>query len=189
MQNNLNHGHHLFIDNCSTSISLPKYLLEKGTHVTGTIRENRNQFCVQLKELNLEKGEAAHYQHEGIVVTKYRAHKDKATGKPKIVYVLSTAHSVAMGNTSKRDRDGNIVQKPTSIITYNHNMGGVDIMDQQLDAYEVLRKSYKWYKKLFLRLVMQCSLSAHKLYKMQGGKAPYLNFLLKVCNQLLTNSP
>ena len=146
MQNYLKHGHHLSIDNYYTSISLAKYLLEKGTHVTGTIRENRKQFPVQLKELNLEK-EAAHYQHE---VTKYRAHKDKATGKPKIVNVLSTAHSVAMGNTSKRDRDGNIVQKPTSIIAYNHNMGGVDIMDQQLDAYEVLRKSYKWCKKLFL---------------------------------------
>ena len=71
--------------------------------------------------------------------------KDKATGKPKIIYVLGTVHSVAMGNTSKKDRDGNIVQKPMSVIAYNHNMGGVDIMDQQLDAYEVLRKSYKWY--------------------------------------------
>ena len=129
-------------------------------------RENRKQFPVQLKELNLEKGEAAHYQHEGILVTKYRAHKDKATGKPQIVYVLSTAHSVAIGNTSKRDTDGHVVHKPMIIIAYNHNMGGVDIMDQQLDAYEVLRKSYKWYKKLFLRLVMQCSLAAHKLHKM-----------------------
>ena len=29
MQNYLNHGHHLFIDNYYTSISLAKYLLEK----------------------------------------------------------------------------------------------------------------------------------------------------------------
>ena len=84
MQNYLNHVHHLFIDNYYTFISLAKYLLETGTHVTGTVRENRKQFPVQLKELNLEKEEAAHYQHEGIVVTKYRVHKDKATGKPRL---------------------------------------------------------------------------------------------------------
>ena len=30
-------------------------------------------------------------------------------------------------------RDGNIIQKPTSIIAYNHNMGRVDRINQQLD--------------------------------------------------------
>ena len=28
-------------------------------------------------------------------------------------------------------------------------MGGVDTMDQQLEGIDVLRKSYKWYNKLF----------------------------------------
>ena len=63
------------------------------------------------------------------------------------------------------------------------------MMDQQLDAIDVLRKSYKWYKKLFLRLVMQCSLSAHKLYKLQGGKDDFLHFLPDVCTHLLINAP
>ena len=94
-----------------------------------------------------------------------------------------------MGNTAKRDRDGNIIQKPMSIISYNHNMGGVDLMDQQLEGIDALRKSYKWYKKLFLRLVMQCSLSAHKLYKLQGGNDIFLHFLLDAISNLLLNSP
>ena len=68
-------------------------------------------------------------------------------------------------------------------------MGRVDIMDQQLDAIDVLRKSKKWYKKLLLRLVMQCSLSAHKLYKLQGGKNDFLYFLLDLCTHLLINAP
>ena len=63
------------------------------------------------------------------------------------------------------------------------------MMDQQLDDIDVLRKSYKWYKKLFLRLVMQCSLSAHKLYKLQGGKDDFLHFLLDVCTHLFVNAP
>ena len=71
-----------------------------------------------------------------------------------------------MGITSKKDKDGYPVHKPTNIKAYNHNMGRVDLMDQQLDGVDVLRNSYKWYEKLFLRLVMQCSLSAHMSYRL-----------------------
>ena len=60
-----------------------------------------------------------------------------STGKPKIVHLLTTSHRPAQANTTKRDRDGNIIQKPTCIIDYNYNMGGVDTMDQQLDAIDV----------------------------------------------------
>ena len=94
-----------------------------------------------------------------------------------------------MGHTNKRDKDGNIIQKPTCINAYNHSMGGVDLMDQQLNGIDVLRKPYKWYKKLFLRLVMQCALSAHKLYRLNGGKDVFLYFLLDVCTLLLLNAP
>ena len=68
-------------------------------------------------------------------------------------------------------------------------MGGVDLMDQQLDGIDTLKKSYKWYKKLFMRLVMQCALSSHKIYKLQGGKDIFLFCLLDVCTQLLLNAP
>ena len=189
MQKYLNKGHHLFVDNYYTSLGLANHLLENGTHITGTIRDNRKHFPNELKAVQLGKGEAAYYQSDGIVIAKFRAHKDKAVGKPKTVHILSTAHGAEMGNTSKRDRDGNIIQKPRSIISYNHNMGGIDLMDQQLEGLDVLRKSYKWYKKLFLRLVLQCALSSHKLYRLQGGKSVFLHFLLKIITQLLANSP
>ena len=45
------------------------------------------------------------------------------------------------------DTDGNAIQKPLSIIDNNHNMCGVDLVDQQLDSLDVIIKSYKWYKK------------------------------------------
>ena len=94
-----------------------------------------------------------------------------------------------MGHTNKQDKDGNTITKPTCIISYNQNMGGVDMTNQQLDGIDVLRKSYKWYKKLFMRLEMQYSLSAHKLYKLQGGKDDFLHFLLDVCTHLFINAP
>ena len=36
---------------------------------------------------------------------------------------------------------------------------------------------------------MQCALSSHKLYKLQGGKDVFLFYLLDVCTQLLLNAP
>ena len=53
-----------------------------------------------------------------------------------------------MKNTNREEMEGNALQKPTSIIDYSHNMGGVDLVDQQLDSLNILRKSYKWYKTL-----------------------------------------
>ena len=189
LQKYVNKGHHVFLDNYYTSIPLASYFVQNGVHITGTIRDSRTQFSVELKAIQLGKGEAAFYQPNGIVITKYRSMQDKSTGKPKMVYALSTAFAPGMGNTNRRDRDGNVIQKPTCINSYNHNMGGVDLMDQQLDGINVLRKSYKGYKKLFLRLVMQCALSSHKSYKLQGGKYDFLYYLLDVCTQLLLNAP
>ena len=104
--------------------------------------------------------------------------KDRTAGKPKVVYAFSTAHAPAMGHTNKRDKDGNDIQKPTCINAYNHSMGGVDLIDQQIDGIDVLGKSYKCYKKLFLRLVMHCALSAHKLYRLNGEKDIFHTFSL-----------
>ena len=75
----------------------------------------------------------------------YRSIRVSARGYPKVVYVLSASHGAAMKNTNRVDTDGNAIQKPTSIIDYNHNMAGVDLVDQQLDSLDVLRTSYKWY--------------------------------------------
>ena len=56
-------------------------------------------------------------------------------------------------------------------------MGGVDMMDQQLDAIGVLRKSYKWYKKLSEAIDAVQSIST-KLYKLQGVKDDLMYVLI-----------
>ena len=188
MQQYLHKGHNLFIDNHYTSMSLAQYFTENGTYVTGTIRDNRKNFPTQLREVSLNRGGATYYNHGDIAVVKIQRKQKQFNWTAPDVYVLSAGHSAAMGNTTKKDRDGNIIQLPTSIISYNHNMGGVDFVDQQLDALHVLRKSYKWYEKLFMRLVIQCALASHKLYKKEGGKDDFLYFLLEVCTQLIQYS-
>ena len=47
-----------------------------------------------------------------------------------MVYVPSTSHGAAIKNTSRVDTDDNAIQEPTSIINYNCNISGVDLVDQ-----------------------------------------------------------
>ena len=50
----------------------------------------------------------------------------------------------------KRDRHtGNHIIKPTCVVDYCKNMGGVGVADQMLQYYEALRRTVKWWKKLF----------------------------------------
>ena len=124
MQKYLGKGHHLFVDNYYTSFALAEYLLQNDTYVKRTIRENRKQFPGELKRIALKKEASAYFQHDHMMVMKYRSLKDSSTEKSKVVHLLSTAHMPTEGNTNKRDRDGNIVKKPTCIIDGRSRYGG-----------------------------------------------------------------
>ena len=157
---------------------MAKYLLQRQTKTIGTIRHNRKLFPTDfLKDSDIPKGSAVFKHYENILAVKYRAAKNKSDGKPKVVHLLSTKYNAAMKNTSKTDHDGNIIQEPDAIIYYNKNMGGVDKIDQQLDNINIIRKSFKWYHKVFFRLFSVEMLSSHKIYKEKGGKYDFLQFV------------
>ena len=93
-------------------------MVQKSQELSG----KEKQFPLELKNTILQKGEAAFYQHDSIVIRKYRAKGAGARGQPKMVYVLSTSHRASMKNANRVDADGNAIQKSTHIIDYNHNM-------------------------------------------------------------------
>ena len=53
-------GHNLYIDNFYTSLRLANYLIENCTNITGTIRENRKQFPLEVKSTILQKRDRQH---------------------------------------------------------------------------------------------------------------------------------
>ena len=64
--------------------------------------------------------------------------------------MLSTIHSVAYVNSDKVDHQtGEEIQKPICILDCTENMGAVDHVDMQMSFSECIRKSVKWYKKVF----------------------------------------
>ena len=190
MNKYLNKGHRLFLDNYYTTPTLALRLLKNGTKLVGTVRPNRCQFPQNLANADTVRSESKFaLSNTGILVVKCRALQDKSNNKPKVVCLVSTDHANMVATSSKKDKDGNNIVKPTCMLDYNRSMGGVDLMDQQLESLFVIRKAYKWYKKLIFRFMLQCLLSAHQLYKLGGGKEDFLKFLHDVVSQLLTFTP
>ena len=163
----LSKWHILFTDNFYTSPSLATFS-ENGTHLCGTVQTNQWYYSKEISNENLEKGTAAFYNadhSECIIAYKYCSIKDKASTAPKVVYMLSTCHNPAMVQTGKSNHEDNLVIKPTMVSSCITYMDGVDRIDQQLNNIQSLRKSYKWYRKLALQLVMQVMLNTHRIYQ------------------------
>ena len=104
--------------------------------------------------------------------------------------MLATEGRAAMTPNGKTARGDNPIAKPACIVAYNHEMGRVDMDDQQLRSLSVVRKTYKWYKKIALRLFMQCALIAFKIHRNYStSRKDFLADFKDLLVILLTSSP
>ena len=97
----------------------------------------------------LQQGESKYWQRGNLVVTTWRDRK--------LVYIMSTNTSPTATTTVKRrTKDGHVenVTCPLSIQLYNSYMGGVDRADQLRGYYCVWMKSHKFYRFVFLNLLV-----------------------------------
>lgn len=85
------------------------------------------------------------------------------------VYAMSSMHSTSAAIVMKRPKgckEKKPTPCPTIIADYNHFMGGVDLTDQHLSYYSLTaRRTIKWWKKVFWRLIDICILNAWIIYR------------------------
>lgn len=157
----VNRGHTLHTDNWYTSIDLARKLLDKQTHLVGTIRKNRRGLPKKVISTKLKRGHYyAEESQDGITVLKWKDKRD--------VLVLSTKHSVGFVEITKR---GNVVRKPTIVLDYNKAKGGVDLADQMASYSTPLRKSIRWYKKIAFDMLLNIAvINSHVLYQSVNKK-------------------
>lgn len=167
----------MFVDNWYTSPALFSYLHENKTNACGTVKKNRKNMPA-LSRL-LEKGQVEFMSTDKLLAIKW---KDK-----REVRMLTTLHKNSMKPTGKIDRSTKEeIQKPECILDYNEHMGSVDKSDLLLSSVESVRKTVKWYKKLFFHLVDLSLLNSHVLYKTVTGKnISILDFQLQLVKQIL----
>ena len=178
MQRCLNKGHHLYIDNWHTSPALFELLHRNKTAACGTVRKNRHGLLPLSTKL--KRGDRQ-YRHTDILpALKWQDKRE--------VYMLSTIHSTAYENSSKIDRQIEAkIRKPVCIRDYTKKMGAVDYVDMQLSFSKCIRKSIKWYKKLFSHLLDMAVYNAFVIYKMQNGISSHLSdFRLEIIRGILT---
>ncbi|XP_066965648.1 piggyBac transposable element-derived protein 4-like [Macrobrachium rosenbergii] len=178
MSDYLNQGHTLFTDNWYTSPALCKYLKENGTGSCGTVRSNR--VSMPKFQGKLQKGEQQSFVSNDVLCVKWHDKRD--------VIMCTTINSNEMVDSGKKDHVTNEAKlKPAAVTDYNINMRMVDKSDMQIGIAQTVRKSVKWYIKLFFHLLDICLLNAYNMYLVKTGNKPRLkSFRLAVIRQMLT---
>ena len=180
MQKYLGQGHTLWVDNWYTSPSLFNFLHSNKVNSCGTVRKTRKGMPSLKKKL--KKGEVEAKYTTKIMALRWLDRRE--------VCMLSTLHSNELKNTDKKDKQNIPIQKPTCVIQYNRNMGAVDRSDMMISSVDSLRKSMKWYRKLFFHIMDMCILNSQTLYNVKTGKnIPLADFQLSVIRELIKKTP
>jgi hypothetical protein len=106
--------------------------------------------------------------------------------------MCSTWHTVetqVVCRKNKKTKTDKIFQKPCIISDYTKNMGGADIVDHYNSTYCFLRKSVKWWWKLFFWGLNAAIVNAYHLYRLKAIDAnnkpmTHLQFRRKLVEEL-----
>ncbi|KAK9680279.1 Transposase IS4 [Popillia japonica] len=172
----LEKDHNIFPDNWYTSPTLAKYLHEHKTNLCGTVRNNRKG--MPKLEKKLKQGEVITQHTDKIMALKWRDRRD--------VYMLTTLHTNKIVDTGKKNRQGEAIKKPECVKCYNQNMGSVDKIDMLLSSVECIRKTIKWYKKIFFHLLDLAVTNSYAMYNVKtGNRISLADFQLELIRQII----
>ncbi|XP_047536573.1 piggyBac transposable element-derived protein 4, partial [Vanessa atalanta] len=160
MENKLDGGHSIYMDNFYNSYNLASKLLRQLTYCTGTLNKKRKDNPRVITSKKLKRGENISRYRNGVHIGKW---KDK-----REIHYVSTEFADEMQEvTSKR---GITTRKPLAILRYNENMSGVDLQDQMISYYPCERETLRWYLKIFIHTMMMSLVNSRLLYNKFSGK-------------------
>lgn len=168
--NLLDKGHRIFCDNYYTSPELVEELLHRDTSSCGTVRSDRKGLPKALKKTKLKPGETCFRRSRNMNGEPGSLLALKWCDKRE-VYMLSSCHAATEQWTGRMSRnDGSPIYKPSCIVDYIQKMGGVDLSDQLLTYYSFLRKTGKWWRKLWVHMLNMLVLNAYILNSKFGER-------------------
>ncbi|XP_050298584.1 piggyBac transposable element-derived protein 4-like [Anthonomus grandis grandis] len=175
MEGLLDSGRTIYTDNWYTSVSLAKRLIDRKTHLVGTIRANRKGNPQEVIKEKLNRGGiVARQDNDKTVVLKWKDKRDAIT--------LSTKHDDSTVTLAKKGKE---VIKPKVIVNYNQGKAFIDLSDQMSAYAPCLRRTSKWYKRLVFHLITATTIvNALHLYK---KKISITTFKEEVVSGLIEN--
>ncbi|GFY45276.1 hypothetical protein TNIN_4581 [Trichonephila inaurata madagascariensis] len=89
-------------------------------------------------------------------------------------------------NRSMKDGSKEEFECPVAMEFYNKIIGGVDLADQMANVYELDRKSCKWWKKVFFRLLMSTVVNSWIAFcELKHQKTPLLDLIVPLAEALM----
>ncbi|KAJ8951408.1 hypothetical protein NQ314_007679 [Rhamnusium bicolor] len=176
MENRLDVGHSIYMDNFYNSYDLAIKLLDRQTYYTGTLRVDRKHTPQEVKSQKLKAGETIARYSNGVLVGKWRDKRDVA--------YISTEFTNEM--VTYRDKIERERQKSLPIYMYNKYMGGVDRQDQLMSYYPCERKTLRWYKKILFHILQMLLLNLYLLFKkFTNSRMSIYDFRLQIVGGLV----
>lgn len=137
---------------------LTDILLANNTSFTGTAIKNRKDLPpVHEKRFIVLAGETIAFRNGRLLAMAWRA----KTKKKPLIMVSSCGSAKPVTVTT---RSGS-VSKPAVVNSYNPSMNGVDIADQLTVFYSFVRKTRKWWRKLFFYFLEVAVVNSYIIYK------------------------
>jgi hypothetical protein len=105
--------------------------------------------------------------------------------------MLSTCNDSQMLEIGKTDRKTGLqVKKPACFVDYNKSMGAVDKNDMLLTSVECVRRTTKWYKKIFFNILDTFLLNAYNLFQdVTKQKISLAKFQLQLVEEMIEAKP
>jgi len=162
-------GYNVTMDNFFTSAELATKLLDKRTSLVGTVRLNRKEIPATSK---LAIHDSVFYCSESLNLVKYQA-------KPtKTVLVLSTLHKGAACHTEGK-------KKPESVLYYNENKCGVDMLDSMCRQMSTKAGCRRWPLAVFFNVLDIAGINAWIIFrKTTGSRQSRRQFLRQLSAEL-----
>lgn len=127
----------------------------------------------------LEKDEAKFLcPNDGVSFTRWQGTKE--------VLAISTCHGnqLTFVNRKQKKSEKFAVEYPKIISFYNKYMGGVHLTDHLSGLHEFDRKSNKWLKKVFYKLLMITPVNSFIIYnKVRRKNTPFLDFFVALSSK------
>ena len=155
----LKRGHHVYTDRYYSSVPLAQALQDAGTKFTGTCVKNRVGLPdpIRSQSFQLRGGDVEAFRAGSLLCVAWQG-----VTKKKPVVMLSTSSSHDMVSVRSRQ---NSQRKPVSVDRYNNCMNGVDRADQYTVYYSFVRRSVKWWRKVFFWMMEVAVVNSYILYK------------------------
>ena len=162
-------GYHIYFDNFFTSGPLLDDLKKKGFLACGTTQKSRLGYPLQFKGTDAawnkksKRGDMRWFREGDKLIVQW---KDK-----RVVTIMTTLHNANESDLVDRNiRVGDKwekqkVRRPQVFGDYNKNMGGVDLSDQLIGKFNVLRKVNRWWRTLFFHVIDIAIINSYIMFR------------------------